>query len=118
MAAHDDRPFVHKISPDVGINSPGSLPLIVIRRIYQIMEKDDRGDLSQRYDKAFKIAIDRMVTERLIKIFNGAVLLDTIGVPKEVEARTTKPDTRAMVIRFTQWMETIVRDRARKAGEQ
>jgi hypothetical protein len=82
------------------------------------MDRDSQGDLSQRYDKAFKIAVSAMVNERLIKVFNGALVLDTYGVPKEVEARTSKPDTRTMVIRFNQWMETLTRERARKAGEE
>lgn len=118
MAAHDDRPFIHKISPEVGITSPGSLPLIVIRRIYKIMDGDSQGDLAQRYDKAFKIAIDAMVRERLIRIFNGSVLLEAPGAAKEIEARTSKTDTRMMVIRFNQWMEVLTRQRAREAGEE
>ena len=95
----DDRPFIYDISPDLGIKSPDSLPLIVVRRIYKMIEKDPAQTLHERYIKAFRIAITKLVRSHDIQVQQGTVLLTGFGQRKEVKAMAEQ-DSLAIVTRF------------------
>lgn len=105
----DDRPFVYTVSPDMGIKTPSSLPLIVVRKIYKMMEKDNLQTLKERYVKAFKIAVTDYVKMHYIIARDSTITLTGEGVRKEVKA-TAKSDSIAINIKFKQWMDKLNQD--------
>lgn len=111
----DDRPFRYLIDPNTGVKNPETIPLIVVRMIYNIMSSDSVGTLEQRYIKAFKIAVDSFAQRHVIRITEGSIVLESDGIRQEVLARA-KQDSLAKNIWFMERMREIQQEQERIAG--
>lgn len=94
----------YKLDPYVSIRDPGSLPVLMQRGIYDVIQKEKDGALHDRYVKAFNvIAFSLTESKRLVE---GKTKLTPVGIKREKEVAHL-PDSKDKVRKLAKLAERL-----------